>query len=349
MHRSCSRRSVLKTGLLAVWGFHSFRPGLCWAEDSRYAGLDSRKFLGEVSIAAVVKDPKPFTEGPAVDRQGQVFFSNVAASQILRYEPKSGELAVFREKSNAANGLLFDPQGRLLACEGGTEDRGRVTRTDMRTGKVSVLADAHNGHPLGAPNDLALDAKGRIYFTSRLANTDPQAGNVNAVYRIDPGGALTRVLASPEIDMPNGIVTAPDDKVLYLVESDGRERRARCIRAYDLEADGAVARGRVLIDFYPGRSGDGMCIDREGNLYVAAGLHKTRGSSETLDTRPGIHVVSPQGKLLAFAETPEDTITNCTFGGDDLRTLYVTCGKSLLSLRTQIPGKAAYRPEDVVP
>jgi gluconolactonase len=87
-----------------------------------------------------------------------------------------------------------------------------------------------------------------------------------------------------------------------------------------------------------------MCIDRDGNLYVAAGLHKTRGTSETLDTQPGIHVISPHGKLLAFAATPEDTITNCTFGGDDLKTLYVTCGKFLLSIRTKIPGKAAYRP-----
>ena len=87
-----------------------------------------------------------------------------------------------------------------------------------------------------------------------------------------------------------------------------------------------------------------MCIDAAGNLYVAAGLHKTRGTSETLDTRPGIHVVSPQGRLIAYRETPEDTITNCTFGGADLRTLYVTCGSKLLSIRTDIPGKASYRP-----
>ena len=88
-----------------------------------------------------------------------------------------------------------------------------------------------------------------------------------------------------------------------------------------------------------------MAIDAEGNLYVAAGLHRRRGTSETLDTLPGIHVISPQGRLLAFVETPEDAITNCTFGGEDLRTLYVTCGKLLLSMRTRIPGKPAYRPE----
>jgi gluconolactonase len=128
-----------------------------------------------------------------------------------------------------------------------------------------------------------------------------------------------------------------------LIESDGRAGRARNIRAYDLQPDGSVTNMRVIIDFSPGRGGDGMRVDAKGNLYVAAGLHKTRGTSETLDTRPGIHVFSPQGKLLAFVQTPEDTLTNCAFGGDDLRTLYVTCGKYLLSVRTAIPGQERYR------
>ena len=88
-----------------------------------------------------------------------------------------------------------------------------------------------------------------------------------------------------------------------------------------------------------------MRVDAKGNLYVAAGLHRPRGTSETLDTRPGIHVISPQGKLLDFIETPEDTVTNCAFGGPDWRTLYITCGKLLLSVRTRIPGKPGYRPE----
>ena len=86
-------------------------------------------------------------------------------------------------------------------------------------------------------------------------------------------------------------------------------------------------------------SGDGMAIDAKGNLYVAAGLHATRKTSETLDTKPGIHVISPQGKILAFRETPEDTITNCTFGGKNLKTLFVTCGTKLLAIPTRIPGK----------
>ncbi len=144
--------------------------------------------------------------------------------------------------------------------------------------------------------------------------------------------------------MPNGIVTSPDQKTLYVIEAHPDADRNRNVLAFDLSDDGSVSNRRTHINFYPGRSGDGMCIDAAGNLYVAAGLHKTRKTSETLDTRPGIHVVSPQGKLVAYAETPEDTITNCTFGGKDLKTLFVTCGTLLLSIPTEIPGKPTYRP-----
>jgi gluconolactonase len=308
----------------------------------RYAGLDNAKYLGEVRIQTTLTSRKPFTEGPAVDAEGNVFFTN--AGEILKWNPKEKALAIFRKPSNEANGEFFDAQGRLLVCESGDATHGRVTRTDMHSGQVTVLCDSFGGFPLGAPNDLTTDDKGRIYFTSRLGNTDPVKGNINAVYRIDPDGKTARILASPEIDMPNGLAISPDNRTFYLIESDGRANHARNIRAYDLNSDGSVANMRVLFDFYPGRGGDGMRIDAEGNLVVAAGLHKTRRTSETLDTRPGIHVISPQGKLLAFVETPEDTLTNCAFGGEDLKTLYVTCGKYLLSIRMQIPGMASYRP-----
>lgn len=322
-----------------IWGVPIARG----AEDSaRYAGLKSDTYLGKVQIESTVEDKEVFTEGPAVDGNGLVYFANVPVSKILRWDPKAKTLSTFRENSNQTNGLLLDPEGRLLACEGG---KGRVTRTDLSTGKITVLADEYNGFPLAAPNDLTLDGQGRIYFSSRPGVSDPKKGNVNAVYRVDPmpdaNGKypLTQLLAWPDIHMPNGLDTSPDNKTLYVIESHPDAERNRSILAFDLDEAGKLSNRRVLFNFYPGRSGDGMCIDREGNLYVAAGLHKTRNSSETLDTRPGIHVISPEGQLLAYAETPVDTITNCTFGGEDLKTLYITCGKFLLSLKTTIPGK----------
>jgi gluconolactonase len=275
----------------------------------------------ELEIAATVA----FTEGPTVAADGSVYFTNIGV--ILRLAP-DGKLSTFREKSNAANGLVFDSEDRLIACEGPQAGNPRVTRTDLRSGAVTVLADRLNG-----PNDVTLDSKGRIYFT------DPAPGTGrDAVYRIDPDNKLTRILDGTQIEQPNGIMISPDDRVLYLVESNGVERGARMIRAYDLQPDGSVRNMRVFHNFYPGRSADGLCIDSQGNLYAAAGLHRRRGTHETLATKPGIHVFSPAGKLLRFIPVPEDTITNCAFGGADLKTLYVTAGKTLFRIAVDVPG-----------
>ncbi len=340
-----SRRDLLKSAVALSAGLYAgignSQPACAAGISQQYAGLKSDGYLGKLRIETEIKGATVFTEGPAVDRRGDVYFTNVPVEKILKWNPQKKSLFVFREKSNKANGLLFEPDGSLLACEGGA---GRVTRTNMATGKISVVADKFNGFPFAAPNDIARDRKGRLFFSSRPGTDNPKAGNVNAVYRIDLNGRVTQILALPNIQMPNGLVTSPNDKRLYVIEAHPDANRNRNIMVYTLLPDGSVRNGRVLINFSPGRSGDGMCIDANGNLYVAAGLHKTRKTSETLDTRPGIHVVSPRGKLLAYRKTPVDTITNCTFGGPDLKTLYVTCGNYLVSLRTKIAGKAAYRP-----
>lgn len=280
-----------------------------------------------------------FTEGPTVYRDGTVFFTDVPNSRILTLSPE-GELSTFRQPSNRANGLIFDREWRLLACEGGEgETPPRVTRTNVETGEIEVIADSYDGRPLNRPNDLTLDGQGRIYFTDRPA-LDPaeRHGAVHGVYRVDPDGTIERILTEPAIERPNGIVIAPDDRTLYLIEAHPGEGGARMIRAYDLSEEGTVSNMRVFHDFYPGRSGDGMTIDSEGNLYVAAGLHRLRGTSETLDTECGIHVFSPDGELKELIPIPEDTVTNCAFGGPELKTLYVTAGKTLFQIRTDIEG-----------
>lgn len=281
-----------------------------------------------------------FTEGPTSDAQGNVYFTDTTNSRILRLST-DGVRTIFREPSNRANGLIFDAQGRLIACEGSDEqvNQPRVTRTDLTTGKIEILAERFEGKRLNQPNDVTWDSQGRIYFTDRPRDKpDTDQTGVNAVYRIDTDGSLHRILAQPDIDKPNGIVISPDDATLYLIESHPDAGRARMIRAYDLQPDGTVTKMRVFHNFYPGRSGDGMTIDTQGNLYVAAGLHNRRGTSETLDTRCGIHVFSPDGKLKEFIPIPEDTVTNCAFGGPDWKTLYVTAGKTLFQIRFDIEG-----------
>ena len=286
----------------------------------------------QIEIAASVA----FTEGPTVDRAGNVYFTEIMSQRILKLGI-DGVVSTYREHSNAANGLLIDPEGRLVACEGAEFRRGgavvkgkpRITRTDLRTGKLEVLAENSGGLSLQGPNDVTIDGKGRLYFTD-------MAGA--AVYRIDAPGKIERILSAPDIQRPNGIQVSPDDRTLYLVEANGAQGGARMIRAYDLQPEGAVRNMRVHYNFYPGRSADGMSIDILGNLYASAGLHSLRGTSETLDTPCGIHVISPQGKRIKFIPIPEDTITNNTFGGPDMKTLYVTAGKTLYKLRTDVAG-----------
>ena len=330
------RREFVKIATAGVLASGLGRSGQAGIQ-GQYDSLQSHDYLGQVEVLAEVKDDEVFTEGPAVDGEGNLFFTNVPVSKILRWDPRHRQLSVFRENTSKTNGLCFDREGRLLACEGGG---GRVTRTNLKTGHREVLADEFEGLKLAAPNDLCVDAAGRIYFTSRSAVQDPPGENKKSVYRIDPDGTLSQVLVWPTVHMPNGIVTSPDEQTLYIIEAHPGSNHHRDIRAFDIRPNGSLTNQRVLIDFYPGRSGDGMAIDAEGNLYVAAGLHALRGTSETLDTRPGIHVISPTGRLLAFRETPEETITNCTFGGPDQKTLYVSCGTRLLSIPTVNPGKS---------
>ena len=289
-----------------------------------------------LSVAATVA----FTEGPTVAEDGTVFFTDLYNNRIMQLST-DGVLSTFRQPSHRANGLLFDSDWRLLACEGG--DGGsvlpRVTRTDMDTGVIEVLADGYSGKQLHQPNDLTFDGRGRIYFTDRPGpNPRPDQTGVHGVYRIDPDGSIDRILTEPEVIRPNGIIISPDDRTLYVIETEQGAQGPRLIRAYDLSSAGTVRNMRVFHDFFPCRSGDGMTIDSEGNLYVAAGLNQLRGTSETLATVAGIHVFSPSGELLEHIPIPEDTITNAAFGGPDLRTLYVTAGKTLFSFRTDITG-----------
>ncbi len=297
----------------------------------------------EVSAAATIA----FTEGPAQGPDGMIYFTDVANNRILRFNPRTRNHEVFRADSNRANGLLFDGLGRLIACEGSDSDHGKpqVTRTSLKTGEVEIIASEFEGKTFNAPNDVTIDAKGRLYFTdpapdaTSVASAKPRnAIGTSGVYRIDVDGRISRLLAAPETEWPNGLVISPDDRTLYLVEANKVEGGTRAIRAFDLSPEGALSNMRVHYNFYPGRSADGVAIDAEGNIYAAAGLHRRRGTHETLDTKCGVHVISPQGKLLRLIPIPEDTVTNTAFGGPDFKTLYITAGKTLFQIPNGIAG-----------
>jgi len=289
-----------------------------------------------------------FTEGPAAAADGNVYFSDIANNRIMRFDSKTGDLAVWRTPSGRANGLLFDPQGRLLACEGnefGANDgHRRITRTCMTTGRIEVLTERFDGKRYNAPNDIAACSNGQIFFT------DPCYGDrswmeldSDSVYRIDPDGTVSCVITQPEIQRPNGIALSPDEQTLYLVDSCPVTGGNRKIRAFDLASDGSLSGQRVVVDFAPGRGGDGMAVDQQGNLWIAAGITHPRGPHESADVPPGIWVVTPAGEIRGRIPIPEDVLTNVTFGGDDLKTLFVAAGKTLFSMRVSVPGFVVHR------
>jgi gluconolactonase len=286
------------------------------------AQTDSRPVAVEADIT--------FTEGPTVDEAGAVYFTDLrGAGRILKMDT-DGTVSTYREPSNRANGLIFDSEWRLLACEGGRGEDvlPRITRTNVETGEIEVLADHFEGKQLHQPNDLTIDGQGRVYFTDRPGPvvTAEQTG-VHGVYRIDPDGSIARILTEPDIERPNGIVISPDDTTLYLIETAQQEGGARMIRAYDLAEDGTASNMRVFHDFYPGRSGDGMTIDSEGNLYT---------------TGPGgIQVFAPDATCLGVIHVPQG-VANFTWGDADLRSLFINAGSALYRTRINVPGRTLF-------
>jgi gluconolactonase len=171
----------------------------------------------ELQVAATIA----FTEGPTSDAEGNVFFTDQANNRIMKLAA-DGKLSTFRQPANFANGMIFDEQWRLLVCESGdpvTGTRPRVTRTDLKTNKIEILADGYEGKRFAAPNDITFDGRGRIYFSDKPPVASISAAPVAAassepvgsggVYRIDTDRRVTRILAPPEIEMPNGLMISP--------------------------------------------------------------------------------------------------------------------------------------------
>lgn len=288
-------------------------------------------------------------EGPAWHPKLGVFSSGGDGHMhLLGLDGKSR----IHKKDAGTNGLLFDVKGHLVACE---HKARRVTRTDPE-GKTTVLTDKYYGKRYNNPNDLTIDSKGRIYFTDPrygprddMEMLDAAGKTIEGVYRIDPDYKVTRIIGR-ELDRPNGILVSPDDKYLFVADNNNNSKDgARKLWRFDLKKDGTVefTSKKLLHDWGMGRGPDGLKQDREGRLYVAGGLNKPNPPFEpATDKKGGIYVFTPDGKLLTFLAVPRDEVTNCAFGGADLKTLYITGGGTLFSIRTTTPGKVLWPPID---
>jgi gluconolactonase len=253
-----------------------------------------------------------FTEGPAADSAGNIYFTDVRQSKIHKVDTK-GELSTFMEDTAGCNGLMFDPKGRLIACQGG---KGRVIAIDVDTKKVLVLADQYNGKRFNAPNDLAVDKQGGVYFTDPARRMGESPQDKQGVYYVTPEGKVTRLL--DDLERPNGILLAPDDKSLYVLLS-GRP----ALMAYPVEKPGELGKGKELGKVE--RGGDGLTVDVHGNLYL---------------TQPSlglIKIMAPDGTDLGEVKVPENP-SNCAFGGPEMKTLYVTARASIYAVDLNVAG-----------
>jgi len=252
-----------------------------------------------------------FTEGPTLGLGGVIYFSDIG-NRTLKFDPKTKKTTVFRADSGKSNGLMMDRKGNLIACEGANGGNRRISITSAN-GKTRTLADRWAGKRFNSPNDLAIDPKGRIYFTDpRYAGVEPREIDFEGVFIVGRDGSVK--VATRELQKPNGILVSLDGKKVYVADNNNDPKGNHHLTGFDVKANGKLANKRVLHDFGPNRRGiDGMTMDIKGNIYATAGR----------DENAGIYVFSSNGKQLAFIQTTQPT--NCVFGGGKERnTLYIT-------------------------
>lgn len=249
-----------------------------------------------------------FTEGPAADSAGNVYFSDIPNERIHIWTT-DGELKTFRENTGRANGNFFDTAGNLLSCEGGAR---RVTSTDM-SGNISNLVDAHNGKLLNSPNDLWIDPKGGVYFSDpRYGNTDGLEQGGFHVYYLSPDRKYCRRVAD-DLNKPNGLVGTPDGTKLYIADAGAGKTYV-----YRIREDGRLANKKLFVT----EGSDGMTIDNKGNVYL---------------TRNAALVFNSVGRKIGTIETPERPANLC-FGGPNRDTLFITARTSIYAVKMGVTG-----------
>jgi len=281
---------------------------------SNVVGIRAQEGADLIASGATLKKVQSgfaFTEGPAADAEGNVYFSDIPSERIYKWACKDGSISVYREKSGRANGLMFDHKGRLVICEMGNN---RVTLDDMN-GQIIVLADSYNGRRLNSPNDLWIDPNGGIYFSDFLMQRGGKSGpegGLQIYYISSDYKSLTRV--TDDLVAPNGLIGSPDGKLLYIADPGDRKTWV-----YNIQADGNLSDKRLFCE----QGSDGMAIDEKNNIYLT-------GDSSIL-------IYNPRGdkiEEIVLSERP----ANMTFAGRERKTLFITAWTSVYTLEMAVRG-----------
>ena len=265
---------------------------------------------------------QPFDSGPA---------------RVMKYSPETGKVSVHCPDSGMGNGLMFTRQGRLIGCCASPLGGHRALVEFLPSGKVKVIAGKYRGKRLNSPNDIVIDRRGRIYFSDpKYVGPEKMELDRFNVYRLDPDGKLN--VATSKIAKPNGVALSPDQKTLYVAETDNGTDKADLVKdakrgrmtlnALPVSDDGSLGEPQVIVNFGDKLGVDGMTLDTKGRIYAAV----------RSDDRHGIYVFTPAGKELAYIQTPS-LPTNACFGrGDESQRLYITAGGGLYRIVTKATG-----------
>lgn len=254
-----------------------------------------------------------FTEGPARDKKGNVYFTDQPNDRIWIYRT-NGKLVPFASPSGRSNGLYVDKKGKIIACADDHNELWAFTRK----GRHTVLMSDYGGKKLNGPNDLWIHPNGNIYFTDPYYQRDywerkkPEIDAMR-VYYLAPG-QKEPVMVADDIVKPNGIVGSADGKYLFVADiGDNKTYR------YDIQPDGSLA-NRIL---FTNKGGDGITLDERGNLYICGN---------------GVFVFNPEGKQIAHIPVPEKWTANACFGGKHRDMLFVTAGVAVYTLKMKVKG-----------
>ncbi len=281
-----------------------------------YSQMSEKKnhnLIAKGAVLTKLSDQYSFTEGPAVDEKGNIFFTDQPNNRIMKWSV-DGKLSVFMENAGRANGLYFDREGNLLAC---ADEKNEIWKIDQNK-NVTVLVNDFEGKRLNGPNDLWVDPKGGIYFTDPFYKRDywkhtSKEIEKECVYYLSPDKTKITNVAS-DLIKPNGIIGTSDGKWLYVADIEGNKTYS-----YVINNDGSLGEKTLFTE----SGSDGITIDESGNLYL---------------TGKGVSVFNPKGEKIAHIDVKEPWTANVCFGGKKFKTLFITAGKSIYTLEMNVRG-----------
>lgn len=261
----------------------------------------------------LISDQFSFTEGPAADSEGNIYFTDQPNNTIWKYST-NGDLTVFMNEAGRSNGLYFADNGNLLAC---ADERSEIWSVSPEK-DVTVLVDNFNGKRLNGPNDLWPDPKGGIYFTDPYYQRDywnrtEKEIEEERVYYLSPNREDLTIVAD-DLVRPNGIIGTPDGKTLYVADiGDGKTY------SYSINEDGSLSNKTLFTEM----GSDGVTLDEKGNLYL---------------TGDGVTVFNKNGEEIEHIIVPQRWTANVTFGGEDHQTLFITASTAVYTLEMKVKG-----------